>query len=68
MYPYFVNHNFSGLYHIQRYLVSFLVCFVVMHQFLNGASYNDTSDGNMRVLTWDAERSGCGIYYDFLYN
>jgi len=52
-YPYFVIQNFSGFYHIKRYLVSFLVCLLVTHQFLNGVSYNDTSDGNMRVLSCD---------------
>jgi len=47
-------------------LVSFLICFLVKHQILNGVSYNDTSDGNMRALNWDVERSGFGIYYDSL--
>ena len=53
IYPYFVIQNFNCLYHIKIYLVSFLVCLFVRHQFLNGVSYNDTSDANMRVLSCD---------------
>ena len=60
-YTYFVIQNCNGLYHIKRYLVSFLVCLFVClfvtHQFLNGVSYNDTSDGNMRVLSCDVRGS-----------